>query len=394
MKSLKIIEGLPKIMVDIFWITETNKHESIRNSLEKGLRESFRVLTLEKLIEYKDEFPSYSVLCFEVSPHICDFILNSELSLGDQLLVPICPESEQDNLIELSEKLSEKNRFQLVLNPNDNIKIISQNLRTVLRLAHLSRSAREFSLVGKNLNKLVASSLSEVDRLRKLHSRIVSLRSEEIKGLKITSKFTSGTASGGEFFDMIVGEGKMLVFLSSSSSYVTTSIILTHIDILRSSKKFEPQELSKFVETILKELSKDSGDLGLELAFLVIDNKNLKMDIYNFGHSMLIGEKTIVASDNENIINSENFQDFCHSIQLERDQKYLFVSPGFTKMTAGIINNLPVLEFFKGQVSKDGSDILNEIFFHLKKNTESTFLKRDVSALVIEVQQNVMVQID
>lgn len=380
-------------MVEIFWIANQEKYSNLRNALEKGTREAIRVITIDKLIELKEDLPSYSILCFEVNSEFYNFLQKYELSLDDQLVVPICSEADAENLVNVASQLSNPNRFHLTLNSEFNTSLLVQSFRTLVKLAELSRGAREFSQVGKNINKLVSASLHEVDRLRKLHERIVSLRSESIKGLKVTSKFAAGEAPGGEFFDMVVGDGQMLIMLTSSSSYVVTSVLLTHIDMLRSLKKFEPKDIKNYIQVVTNDLNTGDGITPVEALFLVIDNKNLKMEVYSYGGSIILGEEKILISGNEHFLEVDSFDMVKQTIQLERDKKFMILSPGLMKMTVGIVNNMPVMDFYKNQYSKNGAEILNELFFHLKKNSQGNFLKRDASSLVIEVGSNVMVQV-
>jgi hypothetical protein len=250
---------------------------------------------------------------------------------------------------------------------------------------------------SNDVEEILSQSLADLQRLKKIHERIVPIRQETIKGLTITSKFGAGESSGGEFLDIVKGDKECLVLLSSSSSYVVSSIILTHFEYFRDKKHFSLEEIERF----LRELSADIKDREFIVseekildAFIArIDLNSLTMEGMYFGDFEVFRSKSANLVGNDLPLDEMFFEKGSFSSRLERSEKLMIVSPGFKKNMNDSYPGLSVKQMLAGFENQSPREIINEIYFQLKKDISRDFLAHDATVIHIEVDQNVIVQI-
>lgn len=268
----------------------------------------------------------------------------------------------------------------------------------VLRSALLARDGAdkmsEVKQLSVKLNALVSQNLSELHRLKRLHERLVPMRGEKLKGLSIHSKFAAGESSGGEFFDTVAREKEVLVLLASSRSYIASSAILGHFEELRSKNSFDDASLESFVTALSYELKKlQSGDV--ELLLFTIDMKTMEIKGYNYGAATIWKDGSAINKANELEVNPNFVEKARIEFKLARGEKVLVRSSGLAKNLAqtDYAKDENWLAFLDKSTDKSAQELLSELFFQLKKNVETDFLKTDASAILIEVDKNAIVQV-
>ncbi|MBT7610407.1 MAG: hypothetical protein HN576_11670 [Bacteriovoracaceae bacterium] len=253
------------------------------------------------------------------------------------------------------------------------------------------------SIFSKDVEEILSQSLSDLQRLKKVHERIVPIRQETIKGLTITSKFGAGESAGGEFLDIVKGDKECLVLLSSSSSYVVSSIILTHFEYFRDKKHFSLEEIERFLRELsadIKERDFVRGDeKNLDVFIARIDLNSLTMEGMYFGDFELYRSKSENLVGNDLPLDEMFFERGYFSSRLKRSEKLMIVSPGFKKNMNELYPGLSVKKILAGFENQTPRQIINEIYFQLKKNISGDFLAHDATVIHIEVDQNVIVQI-
>jgi hypothetical protein len=250
---------------------------------------------------------------------------------------------------------------------------------------------------SKDVENLLTQSLSDLQRLKKIHEKIVPIRQETIKGLTLTSKFGAGESAGGEFLDIVKGEKECLILLSSSSSYVVSSIVLTHFDYFRDKKHFSMSEL----EIFLKELSEDIRERNF-----VTDNKRVldafiaRIDLNSLViEGLYFGDFEVYRTKNDNLhgndlpLDAMFFNKGSFSSRLLRSEKIMILSPGLKKNLNESYPGITIKKMLSGFEDQKPRQIINELFFQLKKDVSRDFLAHDATAIHIEVDQNVIVQI-
>ena len=87
--------------------------------------------------------------------------------------------------------------------------------------------------LGEEIGQILTKVEKEMIRVKKIHSHIMPKRAHHFKNLIIESKFASGEAPGGEFFDVFESSNKTLIFLTSSNSYLTSTLTLSSFNELK-----------------------------------------------------------------------------------------------------------------------------------------------------------------
>ncbi len=250
--------------------------------------------------------------------------------------------------------------------------------------------------VSQQMNKIVGRSLAELQRLKRLHEKIVPMRKENFKGLNIVSKFGAGESSGGEFFDIIKGDKQFLVLVTSSSSYVVSSMVLTHFEYFRDKVSFSNEEMEKF----LTDLSHDIRDRGfddadervVEIFLMRIDLNSLQVEGHQFGEFELKSLKGVHTKSNELPLDDMFFEKSHFVSRLDRGEKLLILSPGVLRNFHSRKEELPS-SFYNDLFEQVPNQMINEIFFQMKKEVKGDFLDHDATVIYLEVNPNVIVQV-
>ena len=111
----------------------------------------------------------------------------------------------------------------------------------------IEANLEDLTQIGKDLNSLVGLKLKELNRVKKLHEKMVPIREEGVRGLNILSKFAAGEGPGGEFLDIIPSGNKVALVLSSTSSYIISTVILGLIDAFKTKGDISLKGLEKLV---------------------------------------------------------------------------------------------------------------------------------------------------
>ena len=91
---------------------------------------------------------------------------------------------------------------------------------------------------------------------------------------------------------------------------------------------------------------------------------------------------------NELPLNENSFEEAYFERKIARSEKICLVSPGL-QMNDDYIGRKKLLEL----LNLGNRDILEEVFFELKRNTKSDFLKHDSSMILLEVDENAIMSI-
>ncbi|MBK24195.1 MAG: hypothetical protein CME70_09365 [Halobacteriovorax sp.] len=257
---------------------------------------------------------------------------------------------------------------------------------------------KELLGVGENLNKMIEFSMAELQRVKRLHEQVVPMKNDNFKGVKILSKFAAGEGAGGEFFDIVKGEQEVLLLLTNTTSYVASSIILSHFEKLRAYSEFGEKRLTDFILGLSGEL-KDLGLLdmndteALQLLVVKIDLNKMKFKGFQFGKTELISSKGHVLGTNDFPLNKEFLSQSEFGFDLERGERLVISSPGVRKNCGGFMDEKKYEDFVRERLPLGARDLLNEVYFQLKKKRDSDFLKFDASVIYIEVDKNVIVEV-
>jgi len=246
-----------------------------------------------------------------------------------------------------------------------------------------------------SLKNLYEQSLDELERVKKIHKKVVPVRKERFKNISLYSKFWAGTSSGGEVFDMIkCGDHHVIVILASFKSYLGTSILLKNIHELSLKESISKEVLEDFLEDFVNDcreidiVGEDYQSLQIDL--LSFDMSTLKLDIYHFGSSCMIINDKVIAENNCFLLNENNFEQ-CHiNTMLSRGDRMVYFSPGSTfELGRSKINYQELTAELKDE---NAESFLHEAMFKLRKSTKNDYLEKDTSLLIFEVNNNALIK--
>lgn len=265
---------------------------------------------------------------------------------------------------------------------------VSRQRQNLLRLAAL----------GNELDTLTEQTRKEMAQIKKIHEKIIPVRHENHKGLTIHSKYAAGSSGGGEFFDFHHQNNEFLFILSSSTSYLMTSAIINRLEFVRAGI-LSQQSIKTLVEEILidaknLELKKRGKRNALDLAVIHVNLKKMTLSGYQFGHGSIVGSENRNHAIPTDLPRDTQFLDQAYyEYPLCRGERLLFLSAGVFYNTEGLMEGEDVESFLRKKLTDSSKDLLNELFYQLKKDLQSDFLDFDASAISIEVDQNAIFQV-
>ena len=127
----------------------------------------------------------------------------------------------------------------------------------------------------------------------------------------------------------------------------------------------------------------------------ILDLSTLELKGHVFGSFSVENstlEKIFIGKPSNSALLTQNEEESSFSFNLERGERVLLSSPGLKKNWASEPRESLVLDVVMNRELKP-LDVLDEIFFQMKKNSESGLLVNDSSAIILEVSKNVMVKV-
>ncbi len=263
------------------------------------------------------------------------------------------------------------------------------NIKTFLNFSYFKREEHKIEGIENILTTLSERMGVELKRVKSLHEKLVNFRSEDFKGVKVTSKFASGEKPGGEFFDVVSGAGGPIFILTSTNSYVSSSILMSQLESLYQQAEFSDEVLTRVMVNIEKEFA----TLGLDLsscAMMVmrLELASMKVSSFSFGGVSFLIDAQEVHKTKPYAPPLSELNPYLWTRQLERGQRLVILSPGFNRNC-----DIKKKEHVLSLVNEGARDFLTKAFFELKKDRESSFLEYDASAIYFEVNPNAILQV-
>lgn len=252
--------------------------------------------------------------------------------------------------------------------------------------------------INRELSETLGTVETELLRVKKAAEEGRPRRFQNLKGIKALSKYAAGDSVGGEFFDLFKSGPKIFVLMSETSSYLASSSILQIFSDFKSAGEITPEKELQLLKEIKEEAAQiNSGrkkkTLQVNILTGILDLNSCRFEGHLFGRF-----KTVSSSQEKN--DSGNDLDFLEdelekgafARELDRGERLLFLSPGFVKNWEEYAPEVMVETLMNNKKIKL-LDILDEIFFQLKKDAKTGFLSHDASAIMLEVQKNVMLKV-
>ena len=251
--------------------------------------------------------------------------------------------------------------------------------------------------INSELSETMGNVEVELLRIKKVYEQKTPRRFDNIKGIQAFSKYAAGENVGGEFFDIHVIQNKAFVVMSSTSSYLASSSILQMFATLKTVDSFDKGAELDFIEDVkseVEEINKSKKkEISIHLFTAIIDLSKHVVEGHLFGDFKVISSNNLnnYVKDAPELLNSEiTAGEF--SREFSRGERLMLCSPGLHKNWQKLNPEFLIEELM---INKDIKplDILDEVFYQLKKDSLSGFLSNDASAIMLEVQKNAMVQV-
>jgi hypothetical protein len=186
--------------------------------------------------------------------------------------------------------------------------------------------------------------------------------------------------------------------MSETSSYLASSSILEFFSEVKESKNISVDIEKTLLTNIQKEMniineSRANKDLRVHTMTVIIDLITLEAVGHCFGNFSIISNQQInkLKTNDLNMLDTV-IDDGEFQMKLDSFEKVLFTSPGLTK---NWLRHCPekLIEEIVRNSDMSVLEILDEIFFELKKNIKTGYLGNDACAIILEVNKNAIHQI-
>lgn len=276
-----------------------------------------------------------------------------------------------------------------ILYRNFSLKSQLPNIKTFLNFSYFKREEHKIEGIENILTTLSERMGVELKRVKSLHEKLVNFRSEDFKGVKVTSKFASGEKPGGEFFDVVSSPQGPIFILSSTSSYVASSILMSQLEALYQQAEFDDAILARVMANIEKEFSALGLDLtGCAMMIMRLELASMKISTFSFGgvSFLLSGEEAYKSK--QIALPVTDLKPYMWQAKMERGGNLVILSPGFNRNC-----DLSKKNRITSLIGEGARDFLTKAFFELKKDRDSSFLEYDASAIYFEVNPNAILQV-
>lgn len=242
-----------------------------------------------------------------------------------------------------------------------------------------NKSTMSLEKLSKDLDKILDFTKTELSNVKEMHDRFVKLRTENLRGAKVQIKFMAGEKSGGEFFDFIESDNEIIIIEAGSDSYITSSMIIAQVELLKLKKSNARNELEQFLKNIVH----SATELNSKINYLVtvLNLNTLELTYFQRGNSKLYIEKEIKNVSGNGVL------------KLGRGEKVFFISEGILRNWNLYNKESELVTFLNNHFDMNTKDFINELFFELSKHKKSSFLLYDALMGVIEINQNVIHQV-
>lgn len=236
---------------------------------------------------------------------------------------------------------------------------------------------KHMSDFSEELNQVLLNAESEMGRAKKIHEALVPKRSEEIKGVQFFNKYASGEGSGGEFYDLIQGQGKVYQVLVSSESYLISSSLIGLLN-QHKQKNFDPKSFLQEAQADIATINGSKKKIAkVDLMVLELDLSQLTLMVWGDNNAELYNQSKGKIEIQSN-----------QAIPLERGEKLIVFSSGFLFNWIESKKKQDIYAFIKNHQGLNQHELLTELFFQIRQDGESEFLKKDATVVMMEVNRH------
>lgn len=259
----------------------------------------------------------------------------------------------------------------------------------------LKKNMIQFS---QEIDELVKSTHQEMLKAKKIHEEVVPKRIEDIKGLNVFTKYAVGDGGGTEYIDIIKTPQALFLIGLHTDSYLTSSCLMNLVNKQRQLSHADAFNFKLFFQQAWMEIESINANkkkpVKTKMVLLKIDHASLNVQGFQFGDfeflSSFKGHLSIKGNHSFDAT-WEKLEPF--SFKLERGEKLIVFSPGFSFNWNETIKNVKKSSFVQEHQSLSANDLVIELFIKIKSDQAKDFLSQDASIVLIEVSKNAIVQL-
>jgi len=263
---------------------------------------------------------------------------------------------------------------------------------------------KELGTANNELEKLIVQVNDQLQQSQRIQKFLVPTEFPNIQGFEFSTKFSSSSMSGGDYFDIFEHYDKMRfgLFLSSASGYGMSSLFLSALMRLtyeiEDSKSKDPASVLQEIISDLEEQCQPKDQAAL--FYGVFDRRKFQMIYCNIGQPLAIhysaaGNRLNLLAGHPNPFRADQktasgaFEN--QVVDLGPRDKLVVCSSGFLSLadhqghTWGFEE---ILSIVKQNIQKDVHGLRNELFYQAQKF--SPLQSRDLTVIVTEVKERIM----
>lgn len=263
---------------------------------------------------------------------------------------------------------------------------------------------RELNEANTELEKLIIQVHDQLRQSLKVQKFLVPTEFPNIPGFDFSTKFSSSSVSGGDYFDIFEHFDKMRfgLFLSSASGYgmsaLFLSVLMKMTYEIEDSKSKSPQ--SVLMDIFLEMQTQSQPQDQSAIFYGVFDRRKFQMTYCNVGQPLAIHYQSasnkiqLLPGGGEGFSTQKSMADYKISnqtVDLNPKDKLIFCSSGFLSLQNASGHHWgldEILSIIKQNVSKDVHELRNEIFYQALKFSKEQ--PKDLTVIVTEVKERIM----
>lgn len=238
----------------------------------------------------------------------------------------------------------------------------------------LQKHIAQFSV---ELDQVLQNAEVEMNKAKKIHEALVPRRNDEIKGVLFTNKYAAGDGGGGEFYDLIQTPSKVFQILVTSQSYLISSAILGILGQHRE-KEFNADAFLKDAHAEIETIN------GAKKKKSVVDLMIIELDLNTLNLKVHTESKAELYSQVNGKLNLKKND----SYQLAKSEKVIVFSSGFLFNWSEGHSEKDLFNFLKTHQKATTHELMSEFFIQLKEGHKETFLQKDATVVMMEVNRH------
>lgn len=283
----------------------------------------------------------------------------------------------------------------------DRIRDLEQELTS--KSAELQLYKSQLGLANQQLEKVISQMGQELKMASQLQKHLNPIEIPPISGFDFSTKFISGTKSGGDYFDIFELQDRMkfAILVSSASGYSLSALFLSVlIKISASSEAKRSSEAHQTVQSLIQELQPQMGkDDKISLFYGVVDKRNYELSYCHVGHHQaylqMMGQDTLENLEACSGILTKTSTQQLHSMKLPLNprDRIVICSEGVWR-AQGSQSQPWGGENFRDAIREAPRsgvhELRNEILFRVEKFTGLAEPEKDQTVIVTEVKDRVI----